>query len=104
MTRNRLILIAAFIVFLFVCFVMLSRCQSGNDAAQVEHAAEKAEAFQNAVEAGVSTIQNNTASRQEIDRAAAVTMLEIDGADSFDNVQRAVCERMREKGGEQPAC
>lgn len=97
MTRERLITILAVIVFIVVCFVLLTRCNRGNEPTPEEAASVTAEALGNAASMAVDTLGNRTATDREIDRATSIAMLEIDNAADADDVRNAViaslCER-----------
>lgn len=105
MNRNRLILIAAAIVFVIVCFIMLSRCR-GNEPTPEEAAGVTAEALGNAASMAVDTLGNRTATDREIDRATSIAMLEIDNAADAGTVRNVVVSELcgRAEFAADPAC
>jgi hypothetical protein len=96
------IAVAAVIV---IALVVLVRC-TGSRGDQAKQNNASSEAFTNAVEVGVATVENRTATDREIDRATAVAMLEIDNAANTDDVRNAVVASLcgRQEYRNDPAC
>lgn len=70
----------------------LGRCKDDNAdvVAQVEQTNRSGEAISNAAEMAIDKLENRTVTDQEIDRAVASTVQEIDRAETADDVRAAV--------------
>lgn len=71
---------------------LLGKCSDDDDAinAQVEQTNRSGEAISNAAEMAIDKLEDRTVTEQEIDRAVASTVQEIDRAETADAVRAAV--------------
>lgn len=85
------VLIVLTVVMVLIILIIVMRCTPDRTVArQTEQTTASGEAIANAAQEAVQTITNRTATEQDIDRATAQAIKEIDHAESADTVRDAV--------------